>query len=151
MNTISASLEDYLEGIYFLEEKSHFVRVSDLADLLDVKRPSVVKSLIKLKEEGLISQEHYGRIELTTAGIEIAKNIAGRHRVLKSFLVNVLDVEDGIAEEDACRIEHVIHPQTHQHFSKFIEFMSMEKEGPVPAWLDKFRRNLKTAGKEGKK
>jgi len=144
MVTISASLEDYLEGIYFLEEKNSYVRVSDLADLLDVKRPSVVKSLIKLKEKCLITQEHYGRIELTTEGRKMAKNIAIRHNILKDFLCKILDVDEKIAEEDACRIEHVINPQTYNNLTQFIEFMNVNNSQHTPDCLDKFKNYLKT-------
>ena len=121
MLLISASLEDYLEGIFFIQEAHGRVRVVDLADFLDVKKPSVVKSLIKLKDLGLIDQQPYQDILLTKKGLTLAKKISQRHSILKDFFTDILKVDEKTAEEDACRIEHAISTKTFEQFKKFIK------------------------------
>jgi len=144
MEPISASLENYLECIYFLHEKNKFVRVADLAQSLKVKRPSVVKSLTKLKAKGLVVQEPYGHVEFTSQGKGLAEKITKKHRILKSFLTQILSVDERIAEEDACRIEHVINPQTFKNLTKFIEFMGLHGSRTGPPWPHKFKEYLTT-------
>ncbi|MBC7240474.1 MAG: metal-dependent transcriptional regulator, partial [Chloroflexi bacterium] len=108
MAFLTPALEDYLEGILILKEEKGIVRVKDLAHLLKVKASSVTESLKKLKELELIDQEKYGYIELTQAGINIAKEIREKHAVLKNFLVNLLGVNEETAEKDACSMEHYL-------------------------------------------
>lgn len=121
MQELSASLQDYLEGVLFVQQAKGEARVADLADFLHVKKPSVVKSLTKLKDLGLIKQEPYRPIELTTRGRAEAKKILRRHNVLKDFFSEILMINEEIAGQDACRIEHVISPETFKQLTKFIE------------------------------
>lgn len=121
MAELSASLQDYLEAVFFIEEKKGEARVGDLAEFLNVKMPSVVKSLGKLKELGLITQEPYQAICFTASGRAMAKKISNRHAVLKDFFIRVLETDPETAETDACRIEHVISPKTFERLTKFIK------------------------------
>lgn len=62
---LSSSLEDYLREIYVLEQKNKEVRVTDVAQLLGISKPSVNRAMNTLKEQGYIEHEHYGTIRLT--------------------------------------------------------------------------------------
>ena len=121
MTELSASLQDYLEGIFFLEEEKGEARVADLAAFLKVRNPSVVKSLSRLKDLGMVEQKPYQAIALTAAGRTEAKKISRRHMVLKDFFAQILMIDDKTAEGDACRMEHVISPKTFERLTKFIE------------------------------
>ena len=122
MLELSASLQDYLEGVLFVQQAKGEARVADLAELLCVKKPSVVKSLTKLKELGLIKQEAYRPIILTVRGRAEAKKISRRHNVLKDFFTEILKIDKETAEQDACRMEHVISSKTFKQLTIFIEF-----------------------------
>ncbi len=109
---MTQSLEDYLEAIYVLiktEGKTACVR--DVAKLLDVKMPSVVKAIHELKKLELVNQEPYGEIELTAKGRRVAKLVLNRHTLLRNFLMK-LGVSRKIADKDACLMEHILSAET---------------------------------------
>ncbi len=103
---VSPSLEDYLETIFFIYEKSNIVRVTDVAVEMSISKPSVNKAINNLKSQGLVEHEHYGLLNLTDKGFELAKSIAKKHIIIKTFLVDILGIEESVAEIEACQIEH---------------------------------------------
>lgn len=113
--------ENYLEAILKLEEMSGPVRSIDVANLLGVSRPSVNKAVSVLKKAGMVEQQPYGRISLTPLGREQARAVDFRHQTLKRFLTKILGVEESVAEEDACRMEHVISPETMKRLTDYIQ------------------------------
>lgn len=106
MPEVTASLEDYLEAIYFLNGENGDVRVTDLAVKLEISKPSVNRAINTLKGQGYVDHEHYGCLRLTDEGLKIARNIAGRHIMLKRFLMEIIEVPEETAESEACAIEH---------------------------------------------
>ena len=105
------SSENYLETILILSQKKPVVRSVDIANELDFKKSSVSVAMKKLRESGHIRVTEEGYIYLTDSGMDIAKEIYGRHKLLTAWLVS-LGVDEAIAAEDACRIEHVISPES---------------------------------------
>ena len=101
------SAENYLETILILSKKRPVVRSVDIANELGFKKPSVSIAMKHLRENNHITVTEEGFIYLTDSGMEIAQMIYTRHEILSSFLVNI-GVAKEIAEEDACKIEHVI-------------------------------------------
>jgi len=118
---LTRSAEDYLLAIYRLHRERHTARVKDVADVLGVKKPSVVTQVHRLKEEGLVEQSPYGRIELTEQGRKLARFMFQKNRRIFAFLHNVLGVDTETAEQDACGIEHHLHPETMKRFLAFTE------------------------------
>ena len=83
---LSESLEDYIEIIYNLIKDHKVARVRDIAKAKDVKMSSVVSALKRLDQEGLVNHEAREFVELTEAGIDLAKRITRRHnKVLVQF------------------------------------------------------------------
>jgi len=119
-NLLTKSLEDYLEAIKILTISKKVTRVKEISELLNVKKPSVVNALNILKEKGYIKQEKYGYIELTNLGDKEATKIFKKHRILVRFLTNILKVSEDVAENDACKIEHVISDETLKKILKFL-------------------------------
>jgi DtxR family Mn-dependent transcriptional regulator len=118
---VSPSLEDYLETIYFLSEKTDQVRVTDVANELNIKKPSVNKAVNILKAQGYVLHEKYGALFLTEEGLRVARSVASRHKVLKRFLTEILLIEDAKAEQEACSIEHWLSPETIAKLSDYID------------------------------
>ncbi len=116
---VTASLEDYLEAIYFLNNDEG-VRVTDIATELSISKPSVNRAINTLKAQGLVNHEHYGSLFLTEEGLDIAKKIAKRHFMLKKFLTQILEVDEKTAEEEACSIEHCLSADTVEKLEKFM-------------------------------
>ncbi|MFN4226778.1 MAG: metal-dependent transcriptional regulator [Candidatus Ratteibacteria bacterium] len=106
------SLEDYLEAIKILTIDKKVTRVKEISEFLDVRSSSVVNALNILKAKGYIKQEKYGYIELTKIGDKEATKILNKHRIVMKFLMNVLNVSEDTAKNDACKIEHIISEET---------------------------------------
>ena len=108
MNTKSnESAENYLETILVLSQKLPVVRSVDIATELGFKKSSVSVAMKNLREKDQITVTDAGFIYLTESGRQIAEMIYERHNLLTDCLA-ALGVPREIAEEDACRIEHVI-------------------------------------------
>ena len=117
---ISPSLEDYLEAVLELAGDDDGARTTDVAAKLGVSKASVNQAMGLLVDRGLISREKYGPVYLTQEGRNAAQAVCRRHRALKSFLVSVLGIDESVAEEDACQIEHVVSKET---MASLIDFM----------------------------
>ena len=114
------SLEDYLETIYLLTLENGHARVRDVAAALHVKMPSVIKAILELKKLGFVAQEPYGAVELTATGVDAARQILGRHTLLKEFL-GQLNVSEENAEKDACSMEHFLSAETLARIADFVK------------------------------
>ncbi|MBN2190767.1 MAG: metal-dependent transcriptional regulator [Candidatus Aureabacteria bacterium] len=125
---MTASMEDYLESIYILNERKKHVRVKDMARQMNVKPPSVIEALKSLEKKKFVIHEPYGYIELTEEGLKMAKRIYKRHKNLKNFLSCVLCLDERTAESDACRIEHHLSKETLERVMGFMAFMD-ENQG----------------------
>ena len=119
-DAISPTQEDYLEKIWDLLNANAIVRVTDLAQVLNISKPSVNKAINTLKEHGLVEQERYSFITLTEKGECIAKNVRKRHDVLKHLLLMV-GVDEEKAESEACEIEHTVSVDTIEKLDTFLK------------------------------
>ena len=108
---MTQSLEDYVEAIFLFIKDVKGACVRDVAKLLNVKMPSVVKAIHELKKLELVVQQPYGPIELTTKGKRVAKLVHNRHTLLRSFLMK-LGVSRKTADKDACMMEHILSAET---------------------------------------
>lgn len=121
----SASMEDYLEAIAMLGEGKKVVKVKQLSQMLGVKMPSVTAALRKLSQQELVEHERYGHVKLTPAGDEVARDVISRHEALARFFAQGLGIDRKTAEQDACKIEHVISALSIERLAKFVEFIEV--------------------------
>ena len=133
----TASMEDYLETIALLKEEGKPVTVTAISKMMGVKKPSVDWALTKLSVTGLVLHEKYGDVELTAEGAKIAEDVYQRHKILRRFLVDILDVDPDTADGDACRMEHVLSRSSLSRLEKFIDFVLNCPRGN-PEWLTGF-------------
>ncbi len=119
--SLSASLEDYLKEIYVLSLEGREVRVTDLAKCLGLTKPSVNRAVSTLKDQGLLTHEHYGRISLTDEGRKMAKKIYENYRVMYRFLTEILDVDMETADREAHLMEHALSKETRKKLKKHIK------------------------------
>lgn len=110
MNIHKAS-EDYLEAMLMMQEKNGYIRSIDVAEQLGVTKPSVSYSTKRLREAGYITMDEESYITLTDTGMEIARRMYERHKLLTEFFVH-LGVEEKTAREDACKVEHDLSEKT---------------------------------------
>lgn len=136
-DTLTASMEDYLEMIFRLSQRPGFTRIHDLAEALNVQPPSATKMVQKLSEMKLIDYEKYGIIILTDQGKEMGNFLLNRHNTIESFL-RILGVAENILEETE-KIEHTISNKTLEYFDDFIKFIQLNPE--VVSKLDAFKKD----------
>lgn len=121
--TLSESLEDYLETIFLLIREKAVARSRDIAARLNVSRPSVTGALQALADRALVNYEPYGHVTLTPAGEVEAKRVVRRHEVLKDFMVKVLSIGEAEADATACRMEHAVSKIVVDRLVEFAEFV----------------------------
>ena len=121
--SLGKSKENYLKAILITNEKYGACRAVDISRQLSVSKASASIALKKLEEEGFISREDW-RITLTEKGSEIARNIYEKNLFFTKWFEN-LGVSKGIAEADACKIEHIISDETYQKMKKFVTNQSV--------------------------
>lgn len=108
---LQESGEMYLETILVLSRKSPFVRSIDISEYMNYSKPSISRAMKLLKDGGYIKIDDSGFITLTESGRAIAEKIYERHTVL-TMVLKYLGVDEKIAMEDACKLEHVISDET---------------------------------------
>ena len=108
---IRKSAQDYLETMLMLQQKKGYIRSIEVADHMGVTKPSVSYATKRLRENGYITMDADGLISLTQSGMDIAQSMFERHTLLTEFLMR-LGVDEEIAREDACKIEHDISEET---------------------------------------
>jgi len=121
------SAENYLEAILILSQKKPVVRSVDIAEELGFKKSSVSVAMKNLREKELITVRPEGYIYLTEEGKKIADMIYERHQLFSSWFMK-LGVDEQTAVEDACRIEHVLSPESFAAVKNFIEKTSFDYE-----------------------
>lgn len=120
MKKIEQSKEDYLEAIYVLGQKIEMVHNIDIASFLGFSKSSVSSALKKLRQENLIQIDERNVISLTKEGEKVAVMMDQRHRFFTDMLIKI-GVDPQIAQEDACRMEHVISEETFQAILKVFQ------------------------------
>jgi len=107
---ITSSMEDYLEMICRLLKTEEYVRISVLAEKLNVKPSSASKMVNNLKMLGLVTFEKYGYIKLTEKGAVIGEYLLYRHEVINEFLCLVNNSESELEQVE--KIEHFLNKKT---------------------------------------
>ena len=126
---LSASLEDYIEAIYHIIAEKQVARGKDISARLNVSGASVTEALRALAKRGLINYAPYEVITITPSGREIAEDVIHRHNTLKQFFTDVLAIEESLAEQGACRIEHAAPQKIINRMVDFIRFLEVCPRG----------------------
>ena len=121
MNTLTASLEDYLEIICNSSLAQEKIRAVDISRKLNISRASTTEALKKLSEKGFINYNRHEAISLTETGKKIAEKVVSKHTILQRFFEEVLNLSTEEASENACKIEHVITDNAFKQISKYLE------------------------------
>ena len=120
---IKESAENYLESILVIKNTKGFVRSIDIANDLGVSKPSVSVAMKNFREEGYITVDGDGNIDLTEKGLDIARRVNERHEIISEALM-ALGVSRETALDDSCKIEHVI---SEESFARIKEFLNSKR------------------------
>jgi len=138
---LSASQEDYMEVIFHITEEKKVARAKEIAGQLKVSRASVTEALKGLGKKKLIHYAPYEVITLTSKGRLAALDVVRRHKALKDFFTKVLAVDEDLADQGACQIEHAAPPEIIERLAAFMEFLqSSGQSGDM--LLREFRRSV---------
>ena len=110
--------EMYLETILVLSKNSKHIRAIDVCAYMGFSKPSVSRGMALLKKEGFVTSDEDGFLYLTDSGLAIAEKIYERHTIVSKLLV-LLGVSKDTADEDACRIEHIISDESFAAIKKY--------------------------------
>ncbi len=113
--------ENYLETILILKQKKGFVRSIDIAKEMNFSKPSVSRAIGILKDTGYIEVDESGHIELTKQGLDKASEIYERHKLLTRFIIEITNVSKEVAEEDACKMEHILSEEVFHGIKEFMK------------------------------
>lgn len=138
-DTLTASMEDYLEMVYRLSEQIGFTRIHELAKALNVQPPSATKMVQKLAELKFVNYEKYGIIILTESGKNMGKYLLKRHNIIEGFF-KVLGISDNVLEQTE-KVEHTISNETVEYMEDFISFI--QERPDIISDFDLFRKNRK--------
>jgi len=108
MSEVTEVVEEYLESIYRLQEKSGVARTSDIVKALQVVPGTVTNTVERLEKEGMLRHEPYRGVRLTDKGRKIALDVIRRHRLSERLLTDFVHVDWDKAHDAACRLEHGI-------------------------------------------
>ena len=125
---LKESGEMYLETIYVLNQRKGFVRSIDVCEEMGYSKPSVSRAVGLLRDGGYLTVAKDGGLHLTEAGMEVAERTYERHTVLSALFIK-LGVSEEQAEEDACKIEHVISHETYVAICDYVNEGSEDKLG----------------------
>lgn len=118
---ITKSLEDYLEFIHNKLSQDKEIKAIDIAKKFNISRPSVSEALIRLADMDLIIYEGRNGIKITKKGIIQANKTIKKHKILSEFFEKILEINPTTADENACKIEHVIDDELIEKMSEYIK------------------------------
>lgn len=133
---LSSTMRDYLVKIYRLSEQNtdaHYVGTSELADLLMVSAPAVNRMVTKLRELGLLHHERYQGLALTEAGQREALKHLRRHRLIETFLVDVMGMSWHEVHDEAERMSGALGDKILDRMAEMTHNPSRDPHGePIP-------------------
>ncbi len=134
---LNVTEETYVETIDALMRERGYAGVTDIAEELGIKSPSVTSMLKKLDALGFVKYTPYRNVTLTEKGNDLAAFLKEQQRSLQTFLA-LLGVDEAVAEKDACAIEHILQAPTLERLSKFVEFIQTTPQGR--SWIECFKK-----------
>ena len=137
--TLSESLEDYLEAIYHIVSQKQAARATDISRRMKVNRSSVTGALRSLSDKGLVNYAPYDIVTLTAEGSTAARRVAHGHEVLRDFFTLVLAVDEELADSAACGMEHHVGRDVLRRLGYLARFIADGTAADGGRWLGRFR------------
>ena len=130
----TANKEDYLRGLYILQEEKGEIKSIDLAHYLNVSKPSVSEMVQELNKEGLVDYRKYSKLKFTPKGRKIARKLTSKHRLIEIFLKNILKIESKNVHQEAHRLEHAFSDEAINKLKKLLGNPKKDPHGkPIPS------------------
>ncbi len=130
----TSTVEDYLKHILLLSERGGtLVPMGSLAGSLEVV-PGTATTMVKaMAGEGLVEHRPREGVRLTAEGRRVALNVLRKHRLVETFLVNVLKMDWSAVHEEAEQLEHAISDAVLDRLDALLGHPSTDPHGdPIP-------------------
>ncbi|MHA1247780.1 MAG: metal-dependent transcriptional regulator [Candidatus Thorarchaeota archaeon] len=127
-SALTDALEMYIKIVHELEQERGAATVTDIAERLGVRAPSVTVALKRLADMGMVDYQKYRAVTLTRRGKRVARRLTKTHDVLMELFV-LIGVDKETAESDACEIEHMIQEETFDRIAAFVDFLRDTEDG----------------------
>jgi DtxR family Mn-dependent transcriptional regulator len=130
---LSVAIQDYLKGIYKLQEANGSATISALARDQGVSPASASAMVKKLAALELIAHEPYRGARLTAAGERVALEVIRHHRLIELYLAQTLGVHVDDVHAEADRLEHVISEELEERIDRALGYPTHDPHGdPIP-------------------
>ena len=130
----TANREDYLRGLYILEEEKGEIKSIDLAHYLNVSKPSVSEMIHELNKEGLILHRKYSKLRFTPKGRKVAQKLTSKHRLIEIFLKDFLKMDSRNIHQEAHRLEHAFSDESISKLRRLLGNPKKDPHGkPIPS------------------
>ena len=117
---ISKALEEYLKTMYVIQIQNKEIRVTDIANQMNISKASVNKAINNLKENGLVYYETYGKIELTEKGTDLAKKILEAYDISYIFFKDVIGLDEEASKREAEKLKLTMEDNTINNLAKYV-------------------------------
>lgn len=141
---LTHSMAHYLMAISEIFEEQGYVRATDVAKWLGVTKGSASIALKTIKEKGLVAEDDNRMLFLTEMGEEAVDTIVGARSTFLKFFRDILAIDENIALEDACKLEHLVSRTTSERLMRFIRFTMKDKD--VRSHIKKFSQAVADCG-----
>jgi DtxR family Mn-dependent transcriptional regulator len=129
----------HLVAINNLLKEYGYARAIDIANFLDITRASVSITIHKLKDKGYIAEDKNKFLRLSDKGKEIVNSVLSKRRIVKQFFKEVLNLGDNDAEENACKIEHLLSEDSGKQLISFMGFF-LSNDATAKNFREKLRK-----------
>ena len=126
-SALTHSAAHYLTTIMHLKKGQGYARVTDVAEHLGVSRGAASRATSLLKERGWIQEDPHRMLELTDDGRELARTVERNFLVVQCFLEDILGIQKDVAQEDACKLEHLLSTETANRLFRLIRVLQESK------------------------
>ena len=131
---LSQAVEDYLKTIYKIEEQEGSASTTEIARRLDVAPASVTSMVKRLAEMGMVDYKSYQGAQLTDAGRKIALEIIRHHRLLETYLREIMGYSWDKMHEEAEHLEHHISEEFEDKIDQLLGYPTHDPHGdPIPS------------------
>jgi DtxR family Mn-dependent transcriptional regulator len=136
------SIEDYIKCIYKLEENGR-VSIGEISIEMYVAPSSVTKMVQRLKNLELVTHSSHKEVSLTESGKKAALKVLRRHRLLETFLVQVMGYTWDEVHDEACNLEHFISDKFENKIAELLNYPNLDPHGdPIPNHLGEIRNKI---------
>jgi len=129
-NSLHESGENYLKEIFMIQKNQGFVRSIDIAQRFGYSKPSISRAMKILKQNHYIIMDDDKVIKLTDLGEEKARKVFQKYLLIERFLILVLQIDEKIVSQDACKMEHRISEETFKQMQLTLTKMSKVNKKP---------------------